>query len=135
MGARARRSQGSSMIAQRTLDRQRAGEISARATKSPNWQRRKSDAFEYAETLDTEAEQQAGAVREAGEQLKQQLRVDIPSRGGSGSSGPSSPAQRIKQSRAGPRNDLQAATAFDVARVEELWEFNGDFIKSQFEGE
>merc|ERR1712070_24179 len=50
--ARARKSAGSSMIAQKLLDRQRAGEITARATKSPNWERRKSDAFEYAESLD-----------------------------------------------------------------------------------
>merc|ERR1711934_1294798 len=76
MDAQARRSQGSSMIAQRMLDRQRAGEISARATKSPNWQRRKSDAFGYAESLDTGAEQQAGAVREAGKRLRQQRPIE-----------------------------------------------------------
>merc|ERR1711907_65529 len=90
--ARARKSAGSSMIAQKLLDRQRAGEITARATKSPNWERRKSDAFEYAESLDGQAEQQAGAVREAGKHLKQQLRVDIPVRGGSTSNNPPSPA-------------------------------------------
>lgn len=119
------------MLARKFLDRQKAGQLSARQ-QDPNWESKKNAAFAYAEELDQVAEP-ANNSRPVNKSLK----VDIPQRSRA-PSGPASPAERIKHARdkpRGPRADVLAACNLDTARVEQLWGFEGDFCLSQFEGE
>lgn len=119
------------MIARKVIDKQKAGELTARSTSDPEWERKKNDLFAYAESIDGQTEAQADS-RKAG---PASLRVDTSKGPGSSrTNGPSSPAQRIKCSR-GPRADLKEHSSFEKGRVEELWQFTGDFTASQFEGE
>eukprot|EP00656_Telonema_subtile_P014225 TRINITY_DN1725_c0_g1_i1.p1 TRINITY_DN1725_c0_g1~~TRINITY_DN1725_c0_g1_i1.p1 ORF type:complete len:373 (+),score=53.48 TRINITY_DN1725_c0_g1_i1:39-1157(+) len=131
--ARARQSAGS-MIARKVLDKQRAGQISARRAQDPNWDAQRNAAFAYADQLDQQGAQQGAAVRQAGNSLKSSLTVDTKRSARGRHAAPVSPAERIKHAR-GPRADVHAAHTLDTARVEELWEFSGDFFPSQFEGE
>jgi len=120
------------MIARKVIDRQKAGELTARSTSDPQWERKKNDLFAYADNLDGAEESKADVSRKVGAAL----RVDTGKQAARSTrdNGPSSPAQRIRASR-GPRADLAEHNSFETKRVEDLWTFSGAFVQSQFEGE